>query len=134
AADLLVVLGGPIGVYQTDRYPFLAEEKAAIAARLGQDKPTLGICLGAQLMAEALGAPVAPTGKVEIGYGELTLTEDGRASPLRHIAAIPVLHWHGDQFAIPEGASRLAETQEFPNQAFSRGPRILGLQFHLEAD
>lgn len=134
AADLLVVLGGPIGVYETDRYPFLAEEKDAIAARLGQDKPTLGICLGAQLMAEALGATVAPTGKVEIGYGELTLTEDGRASPLRHIAAIPVLHWHGDQFAIPEGASRLAETPGFPNQAFSLGPRILGLQFHLEAD
>lgn len=133
-ADLSVVLGGPIGVYDTDRYPFLTQEKAAIAARLRQNKPTLGICLGAQLMAEALGATVAATGKVEIGYGELTLTEQGRASALRHIGAIPVLHWHGDQFAIPEGASRLAQTQGFPNQAFSLGPCILGLQFHLEAD
>lgn len=134
ATDLLVVLGGPIGVYDTERYPFLAAEKAAIAARLKQDKPTLGICLGAQLMAEALGATVAATGKVEIGYGALTLTDEGRASPLRHLGAIPVLHWHGDQFSIPEGASRLAETQGFPNQAFAPGPRILGLQFHLEAD
>ncbi len=134
AADLLVVLGGPIGVYETDRYPFLAAEKDAIAARLRQDKPTLGICLGAQLMAAALGATVTPTGKVEIGYGALTLTGEGRASPLRHVGEIPVLHWHGDQFAIPERASRLAETAGFPNQAFALGPHILGLQFHLEAD
>ncbi len=134
AADLLVVLGGSIGVYETDRYPFLAAQKDAIAARLGQNKPTLGICLGAQLMAKALGATVTATGKVEIGYGPLTLTAEGRASPLRHLGDIPVLHWHGDQFAIPEGASRLAETPGFPNQAFASGPRILGLQFHLEAD
>ncbi|MFV0283193.1 MAG: glutamine amidotransferase [Castellaniella sp.] len=134
AADLVVILGGPIGVYETDRYPFLSDEQQAIAARLGQDKPTLGICLGAQLMARALGAEVSATGRVEIGYAPLRLTRQGEASALRTVAGVPVLHWHGDQFAIPDGASRLAETPGFPNQAFSFGPRILGLQFHLEAD
>ncbi len=133
-AKLVVILGGPIGVYETDRYPFLAEEQQAIAARLAQDKPTLGICLGAQLMARALGAGVAPTGKVEIGYAPLTLTREGQASVLREVGSTPVLHWHGDQFTIPPGAVRLAQTDDFPNQAFSSGPRILGLQFHLEAN
>lgn len=134
AADLVVILGGPIGVYETARYPFLRDEQQAIAARLEQDKPTLGICLGAQLMAQALGATVASTGRAEIGYAPLTLTEEGRVSVLGSLGTVPVLHWHGDQFAIPAGASRLAQTPGFPNQAFSRGPRILGLQFHLEAD
>jgi GMP synthase (glutamine-hydrolysing) len=85
-------------------------------------------------MAAALGAEVAPAGRVEIGYAPLTLTADGLASPLRAVQSVPVLHWHGDQFGIPAGARRLAETPGFPNQAFSLGPRILGLQFHLEAD
>jgi len=133
-ADLAVILGGPVGVYETGRYPFLEPELRAIGARLRQDRPTLGICLGAQLMAAALGAEVAPTGRVEIGYAPLTLTADGQASPLRAVQSVPVLHWHGDQFGIPAGARRLAETPGFPNQAFSLGPRILGLQFHLEAD
>ncbi|RSF00293.1 glutamine amidotransferase [Achromobacter aegrifaciens] len=133
-ADLVVILGGPIGVYETGRYPFLEPELRAIAQRLRQDKPTLGICLGAQLMAAALGADVVSTGRAEIGYAPLTLTQQGQDSVLSAGESVPVLHWHGDQFAIPEGAARLAETPGFPNQAFALGPRILGLQFHLEAD
>lgn len=133
-ADLAVILGGPVGVYETGRYPFLKAELRAIGERLRRDRPTLGICLGAQLMAAALGAEVAPARRVEIGYAPLTLTADGLASPLRAVQSVPVLHWHGDQFGIPAGARRLAETPGFPNQAFSLGPRILGLQFHLEAD
>lgn len=134
AADLLVVLGGPIGVYETDRYPFLVEEQAAIAARLAARRPTLGICLGAQLMAQALGAEVAPTGRAEIGFGPLTFTDEGRTSVLQPIGDVPVLHWHGDQFAIPDGAQRLAQTPGFPNQAFALGRYALGLQFHLEVE
>ncbi|OZI34293.1 glutamine amidotransferase [Bordetella genomosp. 10] len=132
--DLVIVLGGPIGVYETDRYPFLQAEREAIAARLRQYKPTLGICLGAQLMAGALGAEVSATGRAEIGYAPLELTEDGQRSVLGGLGATPVLHWHGDQFGIPNGATRLAQTPGFPNQAFAIGPHILGLQFHLEAD
>ncbi len=134
SADLAVILGGPISVYETDHYPFLRAEQRAIAARLAVGGPTLGICLGAQLMARALGAEVAATGSAEIGYAPITLTDQGRASALQGIGLVPVLHWHGDQFSIPEGAARLAQTPGFPNQAFSLGPRILGLQFHLEAD
>jgi len=134
SADLVIVLGGPIGVYDTDRYPFLAQERAAIAARLALGKPTLGICLGAQLMAQALGAEVRSTGHAEIGYSLLTLTDHGRASVLASLESVPVLHWHGDQFDVPLGASRLAQTPGFPNQAFSIGSRILGLQFHMEAE
>lgn len=130
-ADLLIVLGGPIGVYEADRYPFLDAEIQAVAARLDAGRPTLGICLGAQLIATALGAKVAPTGQVEIGYGSLTLTAD---SVLGALGDTPVLHWHGDQFAIPDGAVRLAATPGFPNQAFALGPAVLGLQFHLEVE
>lgn len=133
AADLLVVLGGSIGVYDDEHYPLLTATKAAVSARLAADRPTLGICLGAQLIAEALGATVAPTGAVEIGYAPLTLTPDGRASPLSALDGEPVLHWHGDAFEIPRGARHLARTPGFPHQAFSIG-RALGLQFHLEAD
>ncbi len=133
-ADLAVILGGPIGAYETGRYPFLVGELQAIAIRLQRDKPTLGICLGAQLIAVALGAEVRSTGRIEIGYAPLTLTGQGRNSVLLDIATVPVLHWHGDEFAIPDGAVRLAGTPGFPNQAFSLGSKILGLQFHLEAD
>ncbi|SEM23964.1 glutamine amidotransferase [Nonomuraea pusilla] len=133
-ADLVVVLGGPIGVYETAAYPFLEAEKEAIAARLRAGGPTLGVCLGAQLIADVLGAEVRSTGRKEIGYGPLTLTPAGRDSALAPLDGVPVLHWHGDQFAIPPGATRLAETPGFPNQAFSLGDEVLGLQFHLEAD
>jgi GMP synthase (glutamine-hydrolysing) len=132
--DLLVVLGGPIGVYETGGYPFLRAEREAIEARVRAGRPTLGVCLGAQLVAAALGADVVATGRKEIGYAPLTLTDEGRGSALAPLDGVRVLHWHGDQFAVPDGAVRLAETPGFPNQAFSAGPQVLGLQFHLEAD
>ena len=131
-ADLVVVLGGPIGANDSDRYPFLTAELEAITARVQARRPTLGICLGAQLIARALGASVEATGRTEIGYAPLTLTAQAQDSPLRHLQDIPVLHWHGDQFAIPAGAVKLAATPDFPNQAFAAGPNILALQFHLE--
>lgn len=132
--DLVIVLGGPVGVYDTGSYPFLIDEIELLKDRLAANRPTLGICLGAQLMAAALGAGVAPGDEKEIGFAPLTLTETGAQGPLAHLANVPVLHWHGDSFAIPNGAEKLAETPACANQAFALGPNILGLQFHPEAD
>ena len=138
-ADLLVVLGGPIGVYDEPIYPFLAEEKKLIAQRVEAQKPILGICLGAQLIAASIGTEVAATGKKEIGYAPVELTAAGENSVLAPLGSTPVLHWHGDQFLIPEGRESLATTPGFPNQAFTLedgdgAPFVLALQFHLEAD
>ncbi len=133
-ADLLLVLGGPVGAYETDAYPFLADEIDLLARRLAAGRATFGICLGAQLMARALEATVAPTGIKEIGFAELALTPAGQRGPLRHLAATPVLHWHGDAFAIPDGAAHLAASAVCANQAFAIGSRIMALQFHPEAD
>jgi GMP synthase (glutamine-hydrolysing) len=134
APELLVVLGGPIGVYETDTYPFIRDEIAAIRARLDTDKPMLGICLGAQLMAAALGARVAPGPVKEIGWTPVTLTEAGKQSVLATLATTPVLHWHGDNCELPAGCERLASTEHCPVQAFRRRPWQLALQFHLEVD
>lgn len=133
-ADLLVVLGGPVGVYETDAYPFLAEERQILEARLEADRPTLGICLGAQQIAATLGATVAPSGHKEIGFSELTLTDAGRVGPLRHLEGVSVLHWHGDAFQIPEDAENLATTALCATQGFALGRNVLGLQFHPEVD
>ncbi|MBB3394259.1 glutamine amidotransferase [Rhizobium sp. BK060] len=132
--DLLVILGGPIGVYDTDEYPFLAEELALISKRLARGLPTLGICLGAQLMAASLGAKVAPMGTKEIGFSSLDLTDAGLTSPLRHLVGVPVLHWHGDAFQIPSAGVGLATTSICPTQAFAIGSNVLGIQFHPEVD
>jgi GMP synthase (glutamine-hydrolysing) len=134
APDLVVVLGGPIGVYEQETYPFIADEIAAVAARITSDKPMLGICLGAQMMAAALGARVAPGPVKEIGYAPLTLTEAGRVSVLASLGASPVLHWHGDNCELPAGCTLLAATAHCPVQAFARIPAQLALQFHLETE
>ncbi|MDE2227749.1 MAG: glutamine amidotransferase [Alphaproteobacteria bacterium] len=131
--DLLVVLGGPIGAYEDDRYPFLKPELALIERRLKAGKPVLGICLGAQLMARSLGAKVYAAGFKEIGWAGISLSAGGRASPLAKLAAgTRVLHWHGDTFDLPSGAAHLASTLRTPNQAFAVGRYGLALQFHLE--
>lgn len=135
APALLVVLGGPIGAYEDSAYPFLADEIRLIRARLAAKRPVLGICLGAQILARALGARVYPGPAKEIGWAAVELTAEGRRSPLKHLAAerTRVLHWHGDTFDLPQGATRLAATAICPNQAFALGRYALGLQFHAEA-
>ncbi len=137
APELLIVLGGPIGVYEQLAYPFLAEEIALLRARLARQRPTLGICLGAQLMAAALGAEVfaGEQGK-EIGWSPLLPPVPAhRPNPLASLLdpAVHVLHWHGDTFGLPPQASRLAGSSRYPNQAFSVGDYGLALQFHAEA-
>ncbi|VVD63130.1 glutamine amidotransferase [Pandoraea fibrosis] len=134
APDLVVVLGGPIGAFDEAMYPFVSDELAWVKARLAARAPILGICLGAQLMARALGAKVYPLGVKEIGYAPLTLTDAGQVSPLAALGDASVLHWHGDQFDIPAGAEHLARTATGANQAFAFGKHALGLQFHLEVD
>jgi len=132
--DLLVVLGGPIGANDDALYPFLAEEVDLVRQRLESGRPLLGICLGAQLMARALGAAVAPMGHKEIGYGSLTFPAQSSGSPLLHIGTQPVLHWHGDQFELPAGCASLATTAACPHQAFMVGEHAMAWQFHLEVD
>lgn len=132
--DLLVVLGGPIGAEDDDRYPFLADEVQLVRERLATRRPLLGICLGAQLMARALGARVRPMGCKEIGYAPLSLTAAGEDSPLAAIGAQPVLHWHGDRFELPPGIPSLAGTAICPHQAFVVERHAMAWQFHLEVD
>lgn len=133
-ADLVVVLGGPIGVADIDAYPWLGDEIAGIRQRLSCRRPLLGLCLGAQLMAAALGARVAPLPNKEIGWAPVTLTAEAANSPLRHLAGLDMLHWHGDAFDLPTGATLLASTPLTPHQAFSVGVSALALQFHAEVD
>lgn len=132
--ELLVVLGGPVGANDEADYPFLRDERVLLERRLAGDRPTLGICLGAQLMVRALGARVYPAPRKEIGWSTLRLTEAGREGCLAPLAPehTPVLHWHGDTFDLPEGAERLASTDVCPNQAFRYGHAALALQFHAE--
>ena len=130
--DLVVVLGGPIGVNDHAAYPVVTQEIELLRVRLAAGRPTLGICLGAQVMAVSLGASVYPGSEKEIGWLPLELTATSAPNPLAALQDVPVLHWHGDTFDLPDGCERLASTPICPNQAFSRGPNILGLQFHPE--
>jgi GMP synthase (glutamine-hydrolysing) len=131
-ADLLVVLGGPIGIYEVGRYPFLKHELSTIEAAVNKGVPVIGICLGCQALAAVLAARVYPNREKELGWQPMTLTKEGMASPLAAIDGARVLHWHGDTFDLPLGTTRLASTAVTPNQAFAYGPKVLGLQFHLE--
>lgn len=132
--DLLVALGGPIGAYQEHVYPFLSSELRILESRFSSGLPTLGICLGAQLMARALGARVYPGPVKELGWKPLALTREGCQSSLAHLAAknTSVLHWHGDTFDLPDGATLLASTKDYSNQAFAWSDAALALQFHPE--
>lgn len=135
AADLLIMLGGPIGATEEAAYPFLRDELRILERRLAARRPTMGICLGAQLIARAAGARVYPNIVKEIGFGSIALTEAGTRSCLKPFVRDPVtLHWHGDTFDLPTGAERLASTAACENQAFSLGPNVIGFQFHPEAD
>ncbi|BDB24377.1 glutamine amidotransferase [Cupriavidus sp. P-10] len=132
-ADLLLILGGPIGVYETDAYPWLEGEIALIRQRLAAGGKIIGVCLGAQLIARATGARVYP-GTREIGWAPIVPTPAGRDSALGELAAAnwEVLHWHGDTFDLPPGAELLASTTAVTNQAYAIGNQVLALQFHPE--
>ena len=119
AQDILFVLGGPIGAYQDNQYPFLKQELQIIEGHVAAGGAVVGICLGAQLIARALGARVYP-GQQEIGYAPVQLTEAGQQSCLAPLAAAPdTLHWHGDTFDLPSGSELLASTGACPHQAFT---------------
>jgi len=130
--DLVVVMGGPMGVYERDAFPWIDGEVVGLAMRIAAQRPTLGVCLGSQMIAAALGARVYAGPVKEVGFAPVGLTQAGAQSPLRHVADVPVLHWHGDTFDLPPGAERLAETGNYANQAFRIGDFLLALQFHPE--
>lgn len=128
---LTIILGGPIGVYETDDYPFLKQEIDLLKVRLENHLPTLGICLGAQLIAYALGSRVYAGHAKEIGWSTLDIRY-ATNNILAALANVPVLHWHGDTFDLPHDATLLASSNVYSNQAFQLGSNILALQFHLE--
>ena len=132
--SLVIILGGPIGANDVEAYPFLGPELELIEKRLKRGAPTMGICLGAQMIAKVIGAKVYPARAKEIGIAPIRLTEEGKASCLAPFQAEPLtLHWHGDTFDLPRGAERLASTDICENQAFAFGPNVVGFQFHPEA-
>jgi len=131
-ADLVVVLGGEMGAYQTDEFPFLEQEKGLLRERIAAERPVLGVCLGAQLMAGALGERVYKGETTQIGYRRVEPTTAGADSPIRHFDGVPVVEWHGDTFELPEQATLLASSSDYSNEAFAIGGFALAVQFHPE--
>ncbi len=132
--DWLVVMGGPMGVHDDLEYPWLREEKSLIRKSIDGGKIVLGICLGAQLIADVMGARVTKNKYREIGWFPVNREIDGSESPLADAfpEMLDVFHWHGDTFEIPEGARLLATSEACRNQGFVYEDRVVGLQFHLE--
>ncbi|HEY6451740.1 MAG TPA: glutamine amidotransferase [Steroidobacteraceae bacterium] len=134
SADLVIGLGGPIGVCEDDRYPWIRDELKLLERSLALGKPVLGICLGAQMLAHILGARVYASPIQELGWKPLRLTEAGSGSAIAPLAPefTSLLHWHGDTFELPRAATLLASTAEVAHQIFECGPRVLGFQCHPE--
>jgi GMP synthase-like glutamine amidotransferase len=132
--DFLVVLGGPMGVYERDRYPFIDAEAELVRNAVAEGLPVLGLCLGSQIIADALGGRVTRHFAKEIGAMTVDLTAEGRADPLFDglDASLSVFQWHGDTFSVPPGGVRLAKSKVTANQAFRHGRATYGFQFHLE--
>jgi len=133
--DLLVVMGGIMGVYEADQYPYLNDIIQAIKARAEQDLPTLGICLGAQLIAAALGSDVYKADQeMETGWYPLCLTKDGKGTAVEHLqkSRTNMFHWHRDTFDLPEGCTLLASSDNFKNQIFKYKNKIMAIQSHPE--
>ena len=132
--DAVVIMGGPMGVLDLGTLPHLRDEVALLESALSRSLPVLGVCLGSQLLAHALGARVEPGPAPEIGWAEVELSDAARGDALLGglPRSFPALHWHGDVFELPAGAAHLARSRATPNQAFRSG-RAYGLLFHLEA-
>jgi len=131
---LLAIMGGPMNVYQYRDYPWLPREKVFIRKAIASGLPMVGVCLGAQLLADVLGAKVMQNPEIEIGWHTVRLTPEAcRSAVFRHMPKeFPAFHWHGDTFELPPGAEHLAESGACRNQAFEYDGHVLGLQFHLE--
>ena len=134
--DVLVVMGGPMGADDESRFAWMAAEKALIRQAIAAGRKVLGVCLGAQLIARVLGAEVTRNPEREIGWFPVSPTSAGKQDRIGKlfIGNPPVLHWHGDTFAIPDGAVHLLDSKGCPNQAFRYGDNVLALQFHLELE
>ncbi len=130
--DLLIMMGGPMGVYEQDCHPWIGCQMRRLARRMEADRPTLGVCFGAQMMAAALGAHVYAGPYKEVGFHPVRVHNTVPGNPLEGLRDVPILHWHGDTFSLPEGVELLASSHVYAHQAFRRGANILALQFHAE--
>ena len=134
----IVIMGGPMAVYEIDRYPHLRKEAALIGGAIRSKRPVLGVCLGAQMLAHVLGARVYPGARKEIGWYDVTLTSEGMKDDVMGCLAVDskktakVFQWHGDTFDLPAGAVQLASSHLYRNQAFRYSDRVYALQFHIE--
>lgn len=130
--DLLIIMGGPMSVHDIDQYPWIALEKAFIRSAIDAGKKVLGVCLGAQLIAHAMGARVYKNSVKEIGWLPIHAASQINGSCFRFPSTANVFHWHGETFDLPQGAALLASSDGCKNQAFQIGKHVVGLQFHME--